>query len=271
LALNGILKTKQQPQNKQNMKRIIIITAMTVCGAFTTKGQQFISKGNIEFEVKQNMKKLWSGNDVWSEMLLENISTFKTAYFKFSFADGKSLYKLDRFDEGAKLPDFLKRDDEENEWYTDYNKGELNMKKSVFGTPFFIKDSLQKIQWRFSNENRVIAGFNCRKAIGKIYDSVYVFAFYTDEITITGGPCGINGLPGMIMGVTIPRLYTSWIVTKLSLEGVDESNIKPQTAKKTSTVKEYRGLLLDRSKDWGGGDDEEGKKWVNQFLWSAML
>jgi GLPGLI family protein len=216
---------------------------------------------------------MWGGNSVWAEMMQENLPTFKTAYFKFSFANGRSLYKLDRFDDSGpqKIPDYMKRDDEENEWYCDYTKGEINMKKSIFGTPFFIKDSLQKIQWRFSNENRVIAGFNCRKAIGKIYDSVYVFAFYTDEITITGGPGNISGLPGMIMGVTIPRLYTSWIVTKLSLDVVDESKIKPQTAKKPTTTKEFRGLLLDRSKDWGGSDDEEGKKWVNNFLWTAML
>jgi GLPGLI family protein len=155
--------------------------------------------------------------------------------------------------------------------YSDYAIGEINMKKTVVGAPFFIKDSLQKIQWRFSNESRIIAGFNCRKAIGKIFDSVYVFAFYTDEITITGGPGSISGLPGMILGVTIPRLYTSWIATKLTLEGVDESKIKPATAKKTTTTKGFRGLLLERSKDWGGGDDPESKKWLNNFLWTAML
>jgi GLPGLI family protein len=255
------------------MKKSIIATALSLFAAYGSQAQLFISKGNIEFEVKTNIKKMWSGNSVWAEMMQDNLPTFKTAYFKFTFANGRSLYKLDRFDESGpkKIPDYMKRDDEENEWFCDYTKEEMSMKKNIFGSPFFIKDSLQKIQWRFSNESRVIAGFNCRKAIGKIFDSVYVFAFYTDEITITGGPGNINGLPGMIMGVTIPRLYTSWIVTKLSLEGVDENKIKPQTSKKPSTNKEFRGLLLDRSKDWGGSDDEEGKKWVNNFLWTAML
>jgi GLPGLI family protein len=255
------------------MKKYIITAAIIVFAAYCAKAQQFISKGKMEFEVKTNIKKVWGGNSVWAEMMQENLPTFKTAYFNYTFANGKSLYKLDRFDESGavKVPEFMKRDDEENEWQCDYVNNEINIKKSVFGIPFFIKDSLQKIQWRFSNENRVIAGFNCRKAIGKIYDSVYVFAFYTDEITITGGPCGINGLPGMIMGVTIPRLYTSWIATKLILDGVDESKIKAQASKKTSTIKELRALLLERSKDWGSSDDEEGKKWVNNFLWSAML
>lgn len=255
------------------MKKIITATVLLLFGVYSSQGQQFISKGTIEFEVKTNIKKIWGGNSVWAEMMQENMPTFKTAYFKYTFANDKSLYKLDRFDDSGpqKVPDFMKRDDEENEWYSDYAKKEINMKKTVVGAPFFIKDSLQKIQWRFSNENRIIAGFNCRKAIGKIFDSVYVFAFYTDEITITGGPGNIGGLPGMILGVTIPRLYTSWIATKLTLEGVDESKIKPTAAKKSTTTREFRGLLLDRSKDWGGGDDPESKKWLNNFLWNAML
>ncbi len=255
------------------MKKIIIASALLLIAGSGLQAQQFISRGTIEFEVKTNIKKIWGGNSIWAEMMQENMPTFKTAYFKYSFANGKSLYKLDRFDDSGpqKIPDFMKRDDEENEWYTDYTKGEINMKKTVVGAPFFIKDSLQKIQWRFSNESRVIAGFNCRKAIGKIFDSVYVFAFYTDEITITGGPGNINGLPGMILGVTIPRLYTSWIATKLSLEVADETKIKPLTAKKPTTTREFRDLLLERSKDWGGSDDPESKKWLNNFLWNAML
>jgi GLPGLI family protein len=255
------------------MKKTIIATAFLLVTVYGSQAQQFISRGNIEFEVKTNMKKIWGGNSIWAEMMQENMPTFKTAYYKYTFANGRSLYKLDHFDDITiqKIPDFMKRDDEENEWYSDYTKSEINMKKTVVGTPFYIKDSLQKIQWRFSNESRIIAGFNCRKAIGKIFDSVYVFAFYTDEITITGGPGNINGLPGMILGVTIPRLYTSWIATKLTLEGADESKIKPQTAKKPTTTREFRGLLLERSKDWGGGDDPESKRWLNNFLWTAML
>ena len=77
------------------------------------------------------------------------------------------------------------------------------------------------------HETRNIAGFNCRKAYTILFDSVYVFAFYTDEIMISGGPLGIHGLPGMILGITIPRMHTSWIATKLQINGVDTSIIKP--------------------------------------------
>jgi GLPGLI family protein len=49
----------------------------------------------------------------------------------------------------------------------------------------------------------VIAGFNCRRANAMIMDSIYVVAFYTDEILTTGGPESFSGLPGMILGVAL--------------------------------------------------------------------
>ena len=134
-----------------------------------------------------------------------------------------------------------------------------------------LEDSIAKIDWRLTNESRVIAGFNCRKAIGKIMDSVYVFAFYTDEILIPGGPCTINGLPGMILGVTIPRMYISFIATKLTISNVIEDEIKPVTAKKFSSKAALKTLITERSKEWSSDDDEDSKAWRNQFVWKALL
>ena len=36
------------------------------------------------------------GNSSWAEMLKDQMPTFKTAYYNFTFADNKSLYKFDR-------------------------------------------------------------------------------------------------------------------------------------------------------------------------------
>lgn len=244
-----------------------------LCGLFfllegEIEAQQFIEKATIEFEVKTNLQKTLGGN-IWEDMMKENMPTFKTGYYQYTFSGNKSIYKLDHFDEKTRLPDWMKKDDEENEWYSDLGTGVLKMKKSVVGAEFFINDSLPKIEWKLSNENRVIAGFNCRKATGKIFDSVYVFVFYTDEITISGGPCSISGLPGMILGMTIPRLFTSWIATKVNITGVDESVIKPAASKKIYPKKELVSLLIERTKDWG--NYYEDKSSLDRFLWQSLL
>ena len=231
--------------------------------------QLFINKAVVEYEVKTNIRKTM-GNSSWAEMMKENMPQFKTGYFQYTFADNKSVYKFDHWDD-KKVPEWMRKSDEENAWYFDHNTGRFNMKKNVFGSDFYVDDSIPVIEWRLTNENRVIAGFSCRKAVGKIMDSVYVFAFYTDEITISGGPCSITGLPGMILGLTIPRMYASWIATKVMVNDVNVSVIKPVIAKKYYTVNTFKTTLKDRTKEWVSEDDPESKKWMEQLYWSTLL
>ncbi|MEO6403985.1 MAG: GLPGLI family protein [Ferruginibacter sp.] len=247
-------------------KYISFLLLLFVFGRTTA---QFISKAEIEFEVKTNIKKTL-GNNRWDEMLKENLPQFKTGYYHYSFANNKSIYKFDHWDQ-VKIPDFLRRDDESNVWYFDHSINKFQMQKTIFGAVFSVDDSIQQIKWSLSNENRVIAGFNCRKAVGKIRDSVYIFAFYTDEIMIPGGPCSINGLPGMILGLTIPRMYQSFIATKVMVTTVNESAIKAFTAKKPFTMTSMQNILKERTKDWTNDEDEDSKKWVQQMYWNALL
>jgi GLPGLI family protein len=231
--------------------------------------QLFIDKAVIEYEVKVNIKKTM-GNNSWEEMLKENLPQFKTGYFQYSFADNKSVYKFDHWDT-KKVPEWMRRSDEENVWYFDHNTGRINMQKNVWGSNFNVEDSIPLIEWRLTNENRIIAGYNCRKAVGKIMDSVYVFAFYSNEISISGGPCSISGLPGMILGMTIPRMYASWIATKVVVDKVDLAAIKPVTAKKYYTYNTLKTTLKERSNEWINQDDPDSKKWAEQFYWNTML
>jgi GLPGLI family protein len=251
------------------MRKRIYLLAFTIVSFTNLNAQQFISKATIEYEVKANIKKTM-GNNTFEEMLKESLPTFKTGYYNFTFANNKSVYKFDHWAPGPKIPDFLKRGDEDNVWYYDYNSSKYDMQKIIWGSNLNIEDSIPKLEWRITNENRVIAGFNCRKAVAKIFDSVYVFAFYTDEILIPGGPCSINGLPGMILGVTIPRLYTSWIATKVSVVGVDENAIKQAAVKKTYKMSFLKSTIDDRLKDWTPDNDEERQQ-KNRFIWTILL
>lgn len=253
------------------MKSLLFFIAALLF-TITSKAQQFIDKAVIEYEVNTNLKKTMS-NDSWDEMMKENLSDLKISYFTYTFADNKSIYKFNRWSPKTRIPKHEKDADEENTWYLDFTSGKMNMQKQIVGTNFLIVDSIPDIEWRITNEHREIAGYNCRKAVGKIMDDVYVFAFYTDDITISGGPCSINGLPGMILGVTIPRLYTSFIATKIDLEINNTSDIKPITAKKAYDLIELKSLIEEKTKDWFsyGEDKEEGKRQKNMFLWNAFL
>lgn len=235
--------------------------------------QIFISKAQIEYEVKADIKKTM-GNNRWDEMLKDKLPRFKTGYFTLTFDKGKSIYQFDHW--GApKLPDFMLSGEDAEKYFFNYDAGTYDMQKNVEGSILNIADSIPKLKWKLVNENREIAGFNCRKAYAVMLDSVYVFAFYTEEIMLPGGPASFHGLPGTIMGITIPRLYTSWIATKVMVNGVDANAIKPIVVKKSITNSEFKSLIIERTKDWYTPDDPDEKKEAEQrkarFIWETLL
>ena len=239
------------------------------------QAQIFISKAKIEYEVKSDIKKTL-GNYGWDQFLKDKLKLpqFKTGYFTLTFANGKSLYQFDHWGV-PKLPNDMISGDEENKYYYDYKSGEYNMQKNVYGSNIDITDSIPRLKWKLVNENRIIAGFNCRKAVAILFDSVYVFAFYTEEILLPGGPGSFQGLPGTILGITVPRLYTSWVATKVMVNGVDVNTIKPFKAKKDITMSEFKSVMHERTKDWYSPDDPDQKKEAQEqkarFIWESLL
>lgn len=242
------------------MKKILI--AFFLFGSTVAGAQTFVGSGTIEFEVKTNNHKTF-GDGIWAEMFKDKIPQFSTYWYKYTFSNNKALYKYDRMDEKTKLP-WGSENLDENVWYSDYESGTFVDQKFVFDNTYLLSDSLMKIDWKLvPNETREIAGFSCRKAVGKIFDSVYVFAFYTDEITISGGPMGIHGLPGMILGITIPRMYTSWIATKLELNAINAGQIIAPTKGKKKKAAELQETVKKATSDWG--------TWGQQSVWNIFL
>jgi len=243
------------------MKKLLIPLVALWC--FAAQGQQFIGTGMIEYEVKVNNHKSF-GDGIWGQMFKDKMPQFSTSYYQLTFNNDKAIYKFDRLDERTKLPWKNWITSEDNVWFSDYAAGTFTNHKSVFGEMYLMSDSLMKIDWKLSpNETREIAGFNCRKATGILFDSVYVFAFYTDEITVSGGPMGIQGLPGMILGITVPRMFTSWIATKVQVNGVNTSVV---TAPLKGKKKKATDLLVDvkrATSDWGS--------YGQQAIWQLFL
>ncbi len=116
--------------------------------------------------------------------------------------------------------------------YSDLDKKVSVIKKDFYERTYLVKDSLRKINWKLTDETRVIAGYTCRRANALILDSVYVVAFYTDEIHVSGGPESFNGLPGMILGVALPRENVTWYATRVTEQIVNPGIITPPVSGK---------------------------------------
>ena len=138
-----------------------------------------------------------------------------------------------------------------NTIYSDLETKTGVFQKKVFDELFLVKDSTRKIKWKMTDETREIAGYNCRRANAIMMDSIYVVAFYTADIPLSGGPESFNGLPGMILGVALPHENIAWFATKVTDMTLAPNVVVPPKKGKPMDGKAFRDKMQAAFKDWG--------------------
>jgi GLPGLI family protein len=251
------------------MKKIIyilIITMTATAARLHAQNAIFLSQGRIEFERKVNLhaqidESYDDDDNTWKDIEKKIVPKFKSTFFDLSFNGNTTLYKP-----GRENPDNNKlwqTPAEDNVVFSDLAKQQSVSEKNIFDLKFLVEDSMRKIKWKITDETRNIAGFECRRANALIMDSVYVVAFYTNEIITAGGPESFSDLPGMILGVAIPHEHITWFATKVYAEEIPISSLRPPAKGKKTTNAAMILQLKDAMKDWG--------KWGKHHIKSAML
>jgi GLPGLI family protein len=205
----------------------------------------FIPYGKITFEKKINIIRSLDNSSV-SEEAKEKIKKYNTSDWELIFDQNSSLFKPKQKeqDEESRIFFPFSLGKQSNEIYTDYSKNQRVLKRNILGDDYLLTDTIPHLDWKIMHDVRDIAGYECRKAIAVIYDSVYVVAFYTDEILLRGGPEGFTGLPGMILGLAIPRYNTTWFATKIEGFTNHQSEIVPASkGKKIETAQDLKKLV----------------------------
>jgi len=248
-------------QIKIIMKRISIFCFLLLITHYSLIAQDvFIAKGKIEFEKRVNIYKNLDdqrenndeGGFDWIGQMKKQIPEFNVTYFNLYFDGDKTLYKPGReVTTAQKIPDWFKGPASDNVVYCELNTGKSTAQKTVYETTFLIQDSLRKAKWKITNDTREIAGFKCRKATAVIMDSVFIVAFYTDQIVTSGGPESFNELPGMILGLVVPRLHATWYATKVELANPTPADMMAPVKGKKASNEEVTQKLKSSMKDWG--------------------
>jgi len=246
------------------MKQLIIILCLAPFCYVAPAQTQFITAGKVEYERRQNQLKQLDdeGDNTWIQEIKKNYPKVVADIYELQFSGNKSVYKLKKENTDNKYL-WGSKPSETDVIEKDLTTGKIKMQRDVFEQTYLLQDSMRQLEWRITGETRTIAGFECKKAVTRICDSVYVVAFYTDQIEISSGPESFGGLPGLILGLAVPRLYTTWFATKVELTEPTNAELLPkQKGKKTN----WQGLHadLDRAlKDWG--------KYGTKYLWTALL
>jgi GLPGLI family protein len=243
------------------MKKILFSLLLLV-------SMQGFAQTSFHPEVKVEFEKVVYSKQLYMELYQEWYEQFKAmipdqvvSYYEFIGTTEKSLFRETK--EAQLNPrSWYQPLADKNVVFNDYTTGRTITQKPVFEETFLVEDSLLNIRWKLTADTRTIAGYDCRKAIGFINDTLAIFAFYTDEILVTGGPESIQGLPGMILGLGIPRLHTTWFATKVEANGVPTSKIVPATKGNKVDRKKMISALDNVLKNWG----KHGRNMILNFV-----
>ncbi|EOR95318.1 : hypothetical protein [Arcticibacter svalbardensis MN12-7] len=209
---------------------------MLLCTTGNAQYVKFATSGIITYEKRANMyaiikSNINKDNETYMQKSFENYQKtqpqFKTSISTLTFTQNQSLYKPGENNETVNNIFLFPAFEQNNLVYTDIASKISWSQKKVFEETFLVKDSLRNIKWKITDETRNIAGYECQRANAIIMDSIYVVAFYTDEIIATGGPESFTGLPGMILGIALPHEHVTWFATQVVDKPVALKELNP--------------------------------------------
>lgn len=205
----------------------------------------FVTSGTIEFNKTINMHAVLGRMGMQNPSLAPVIEEYKRTRNKFliqksvlAFSKDRTLYKPIETDKDPAITYFNNDPllSQLNIVFTDLKTKQKIIQKKVYEETYLLEQNSQQPKWKITDETREIAGYMCRRANGLWMDSIYVVAFYNDEILAAGGPESFSGLPGMILGIAVPYENVSWFAAKVTPSALaPEALSPPSTGQKITT------------------------------------
>lgn len=251
--------------------KIICSLILFITTNLSAQHARFPTEGIIEFERSTNMyaliqKSMEKNTNEFMQQAYEEMKKkmpqFSISKSQLYFSKEKTLFKPienndapDSFFGGGISTTQI------NTIFIDLSIQQQITQKKLFEQTFLIKDSTRVTNWKITSETREIAGYACRRANALIMDSIYVVAFYTDEIPVSGGPESFNGLPGMILGIALPHQNVTWFA-----KSVIDKSIAPVTPPTKGKPMDTKGFIDTLSKLFNTGE-----KGIKQIIKNYML
>jgi len=251
---------------KNKLRLIKFVSVLSFAAVFFLTGNIagaqaiFVTKGKIEYEKKVNMHKYIDDNS-WTREFKDRMPVYQTSYYDLIFDSTVTVFRKGKEVTDDKWKNMMMAASEEDVVQMDYAGGIYSEFKQVFEKKFLVQDSMIKIDWKITDEFRTIAGFDCRKAVGRFFDSLYVVAFYTEQIPLQGGPAQYNGLPGVILGLAFPRYFTTFFATKVEMVTPSATDLKLPAGKATKINRKDLMAQVVKVFEWGSEEERQKSFW----------
>lgn len=234
---------------KTFIKSITLFLAITANFCYA-QNARFATSGIVEYDKSSNIyaimpRLVTKDNEYYMKPALEQIKKmpqFRVLKSTLKFGDNKTLFTPIPPESNTQGTNLVITE-QNNIVYSDLDKGAAVTEKDVLGEKMLVSDTTRRINWKITDETREVAGYMCRRANAIIMDSIYVVAFYTDKIPVSGGPELFSGLPGMILLVALPHENITWTATKVTDAAVPQAQIAPPKKGKAVNNKAFREAL----------------------------
>ncbi|VTR35119.1 GLPGLI family protein [Sphingobacterium thalpophilum] len=219
----------------------------------------FPSSGTVTYERKFHVQNFLKRNylnkpdlDTWDKLTVDNAvkngPVEVVTHHTLKFYDSETLFETVQEDYPASYRNVTRYNAILPDAKTYINfKNQEYLKLLPFGDEqLLLKDSLPAVKWKYTDEYRHIAGYDCRRVNGIIQDSIYAVAFFAGQIPIPGGPELVHGLPGLILGISIPSMNVNMFATKVEISNAPVSNV---LTKKKKVVPESKAEITKKLKE----------------------
>lgn len=98
--------------------------------------------------------------------------------------------------------------------------GRIGFKNYHFSAP------LPAINWKLSNDKKVILGYNCQKAVGDFGGRTFE-AWFASDLPYAFGPWKLNGLPGLILSANDTKNEMSFVCKEITKNADPEELVMP--------------------------------------------
>ena len=218
------------------MKKILLMAA----SVFTLAAQAQTKEGKVIYDrtvQMMNNVRFGGGGNVPPEIQaqMDRMPKSRTDQFELLFSPEHSLYQFlpnaaadeggGTFAGGGMVIQMRMNTNEVS--YVNYASGTRVDQREVMEKNFVVTDTVQKLQWKLSDETKTILNFTARKATAcniatrprttmengemkreMITDTVPVVAWYTTEIPVPTGPSFQGQLPGLILELDMNKGQT---------------------------------------------------------------
>ncbi len=234
-------------------KYIYIFTLLCVNIAFSQKSTNGIITYKLRIsenllDEKKQKKEYLSVFRAINNSLKENAD--KVTY-KLYFNNNESLFVVDKFleNEGDKSVKYFKTlANLKHIFYMD-KKNDLKLtQKQAYGEQFIIEEKISSFKWNITNETKKIGNYLCYKATGvlTVTNSKGIFkkpvvVWFAPQIPVNFGPMGYGGLSGLILELSINKVF-NYYVSKIELNTKDNEKLKEPARGKRISRKEFEDI-----------------------------